>query len=125
LDYLSAEGVWVFPCNSGQFAVCGGPDGQDPIRFVVAQRVAAHIDEFISEANDYLAVFVLPERFESSGPWEYERAEFGPQADDSVNVFEMSLTLHNDIYGWWAVRFVFAGSPLNRFYPNWFSRQQR
>jgi hypothetical protein len=144
LRYWDTAGVWVFECVGGEFVIRGGPDGPDPIRLDLARRVAASISMFVAEANVYLAAFVAPERFKAFGPWNFEAAEFGQQsverfrayrtskcypADDRVDVFEIILSLGNDIYGVWGVRFAcsdFGGleSTRDRFHAHAFRRLQ-
>jgi hypothetical protein len=124
LRHLPAEGGWAFDCQGGEFVVGGGPDHPDPARFDVAQFVAARIDEFVGEANGYLAAFVVPERFEACGPWALHGVEFGRDPADPTDMFEVLLVLDGDTYGLWGVRFQFSGTPLDRFYPVQFSRRQ-
>jgi hypothetical protein len=137
--------MWVYDCAGGEFVVRGGTDGPDPVRFDLAQRVAANIHAFVAEANRYLAAFVVPERFKAFGPWEFQAAEFGQQdaerfrsyrtsplspSGDRVDVFEILLFLGDDIYGIWGVRFGCSGtfggpeSQLDRFSPHGFRRLQ-
>jgi hypothetical protein len=84
----------------------------------------ARIGEFVAEANDYLAAFIVPERFQAFGPWELQGVEFGLNPADSPDVFEVMLVLDGDTYGLWGVRFGYSGPPLDRFYPVQFSRRQ-
>jgi hypothetical protein len=125
LCFWPDEGVWAYSCRAAQFTVRGGPDGPEPARFDLAQRVARVIDAFLAEANAYLAAFVVPERFKAFGPWELQGADFGCRAAGAVDEFELLLFLGDDIYGEWGVRFGYAGDPLNRFYPRQFWRRQQ
>ncbi len=124
LRYLPADGMWMYECVGGEFELAGDADGPDPIRFDLAQRVAAHIDLFVTNANDYLLAFVVPGRFESRGPWMLQSVAFGLRLDDSVDDFELFLVLDGDTYGLWSVQFCLADTPLGRYFPNQFSRRQ-
>jgi hypothetical protein len=124
LRYLPADGVWTFDFHSIEFVVAGGPDGPDSVRLDVARFVAARLDEFVSEANGYLAAFVVPERFEASGTWDLQSVEFGRAPDDPPDVFELMLVLDGDTYGLWGVRFKLSDPPLDCFYPVQFCRRQ-
>ena len=115
---------WVFGLKGGEFFVRGGSDSPDPARFDVAQVAAARIDEFVGEANGYLTAFVVPERFEASGPWELMGADFGRQGSDPADAIDVLLSLDGDGYGMWWVRFRFARPQLPRYYPNQFGRRQ-
>ena len=90
----------------------------------MAGFVAARLDEFVAEANGYLAAFVVPERFEASGEWELHGVEFGRNPADPPGTFEVLLVLDGDTYGLWGVRFALSGPPLDRYYPVQFSRRQ-
>ena len=124
LRHLAAEGTWAYDHRGAEFVVAGEPDGPDHARLDVAGFVAARLDEFVAEANGYLSAFVVPERFEGSGPWELQGVEFGRNAIDASEVFEVLLVLDGDTYGLWGVRFVPSGPPLDRYYPVQFSRRQ-
>jgi hypothetical protein len=124
MRFLPAEDGWEFDCVDGDFFVRGGPDGPDPARFDMARFAAARIGEFVSEANEYLSAFVVPERFEASGPWELMGADFGRAASDPSDTIDILLSLDGDGYGMWWVRFRFAGPQLPNYYPNQFGRRQ-
>jgi hypothetical protein len=122
--YLPAEDAWAFDYHGDEFVVFGGPEGPDPARLDAAGFVAARIDEFVAEANGYLAAFVLPEKFEASGLWELQGVQFGRNPVDPPKTFEMLLVIDGDPYGLWGVQFVHFSPPLDRYYPVQFSRRQ-
>jgi hypothetical protein len=59
--------AWALDFGDCEFVVRGGEDGPEPALFDLAERFAGQSDEFVRVANDYLAAFVVPERFEASG----------------------------------------------------------
>ncbi len=124
LHFLPADGVWAYTHCGGEFVVAGGRGGPDPARLDLAGFVAARIEEFMAEANSYLSAFVVPERFEASGPWELHGVEFGRNPADLSSGFEILLVLDGDTYGLWGVRYALSGPPLDRFYPVQFKRRQ-
>jgi hypothetical protein len=123
--YRLARKAWSFEFDGIEFVVGGGPKGPRPDRLDVAERVATRIDAFVTEADEYLAAFVVPDRFEARRPWEVYSIEFGSQSSDLADEFEVLLLLAGDTYGLWGVRFRFRGPPLDRFYPIEFRRRQR
>jgi hypothetical protein len=123
--YHLARRAWAFQCDGIEFVVGGSPRGPHPGRLELAERVAARIEAFVTEADGYLACFVDTERFETHRPWQVESFDFGVQRSDAADEFEVLLVLEGDTYGVWGVRFRPGGPPSDRFYPIEFRRRQR
>jgi hypothetical protein len=116
---------WSVECDGIEFVIGGGLRGPRHDRLEVAERVATRIAAFEAEADDYLAAFVTPDRFDAHRPWEICGIEFGIRPSDAADEFEVLLSLGGDTFGLWGVRFKFSGPPLDRFYPMEFRRRQR
>jgi hypothetical protein len=121
----ASRNIWTFEHKQCEFVIAGDDNGPQFLRLDLALFVAAHIEEFVAEANEYLASFVAPERFEASGPWHVQSIEFGRKPTAALDVFEMQLVVDGDTYGLWRVRFRYHSPPIDRYFPEQFSRQQQ
>ncbi|HEY1067683.1 MAG TPA: hypothetical protein VGE52_16280, partial [Pirellulales bacterium] len=71
LHRLAARKAWSFECGGIEFVVTGGANGPRPSFLDVAERVAARIEAFVTEAAEYLASFA------AHGSWSGVSFEFG------------------------------------------------
>jgi hypothetical protein len=121
-QHYPAEGLWGYECEAHgphavEFAVRGGPEGPDPARLVTAERVAAHLTEFVAAAREYLAAVADPDGIQAAA-WHLHGAEFGRDPADPTDTFELLLVLRGDGHGPWGVRFRADGPSRDRFVPS-------
>jgi hypothetical protein len=124
LYHLAARKAWAFQCEGIEFLVSGSPREPHRDRLELAERVAARIEAFEAEADEYLAGFVDTKRIKAHRPWRVESFEFGVRRSDAADEFEMLMVLEGDTYGVWGVRFRPGGALSVRFYPIEFRRRQ-
>ncbi len=124
MGYDDARGVWEIGCVGGDFSVRGGPNAPDPFRLDLAWRVAARIDAVLAEAKAYLAGQVAPGRHGVTAGWDLMGAEFGVEASDSEDTFDVLLNIDGDWLTGWCVAFRPSGARSHHYTPVRFSRRQ-
>lgn len=115
--------MWYFDCPYAQYHISvnirGTMNEPDPARLMFVGQIAERLQLFVAEASGYLAEFV-----KKVGPCYPQEVTFGADPEDTSDTFDLVLIMDGDDYGYWKVKFSFAGEPLNCFFPNEFTRSQ-
>jgi hypothetical protein len=131
LQYVGPPVGWagLWPHRNGKIELKIDGDEQAPYaQFVqLAQIVLPKLDEIAIASDAYLRAFVGDGEGFYIGSWKIQslRMVWDPASQRSVgSEFEVTLTVGQDDYGEWGVRFVYNTYPSRQLWPYQFSRRQ-
>ena len=109
LTRASDRGAWRLnaPYQDYQIEILVAGDTSAPgaTELDLAERVVAHLDDFVAVSRFYLRTFVDERKLDAPGEWDPAWLEFGLDPEKLPESFELILGHDGDNYGAWGVRF--------------------
>lgn len=127
-EHLSWVGLWEFNNNQIELRIDGNEQCPNDEFVELAEIVLPILQEIESASNAYLREFMgNDDDCFYKGEWRIQSLRIQPEKDSGrifSNQFEVTLSVIEDDYGQWSVRFRYHTYPSRVLSPYFFSRRQ-